>query len=315
MRFLRTSDYYRLIQPNDLDALLLSATNAGYDGEQLLIDSENTAIELISSYIKQRYDVTRIFTDTPDFDNATTYYAQNRVQYHEPAYNATLTYSIGDRRSYNNKIYEANTTIGTPEAFNAAKWDFVCLDYALYYVTLPYPEFLPFANYVASNQVWSSDNYTYTALKNTTGQSLNNVVYSEYGADKNTSNYEPNTIYAQDLTNSFSWQRSVSKYSITSILPTDGTKWTEGDNRSQLIIQTVIDIALFNLFSAISPRNIPELRLIRYDGNDKNANGGAIGWLKKIASGTISAELPERNPVQGLPIVWGSSFPKSNNLY
>lgn len=61
MRFLRNTDYYRLIQPNDLDALLLSANDAGYDGNQLLIDSENTAIEIIKNALCARFDLDRIF--------------------------------------------------------------------------------------------------------------------------------------------------------------------------------------------------------------------------------------------------------------
>lgn len=314
MRFLRNTDYYRLIQPEDLNALLLSAENAGYDGDQLLIDSENTAIEVIKNALCARYDLDRIFTDTPIYSSGTTYYGQNRVQYHEPAYDDSLTYSVGARRSYNNNIYECNTTIGTPEAFTLSKWNFICLDYALFYANIPNSEFQSFTNYLAGTTVWFSDNYTYTALRNTNGQSLNNAVFSEYGADR-TVPYDNSPVpQLQDISNTAYWQRN-SIYSFSNIIPTNGTKWTQGDNRSQLIVEKVIDIALFNLFTSISPRNIPEVRLIRYDGNDRNQNGGAMGWLKKVALGEIPALLPQKYPVQGIPFVFGTGAPKQQNTY
>jgi len=313
MRFLRNTDYYRLIQPNDLDALLLSANDAGYDGNQLLIDSENTAIEIIKNALCARFDLDRIFTDTPIYSSGTTYYGQNRVQYHEAEYNSSSTYAVGNRVSYNNNIYECNTN-GTTGTWNAAKWNFICLDYALFYANIPNSEFQSFTNYLAGTTVWFSDNYTYTALRNTNGQSLNNAVFSEYGADK-TVPYDGGTSQQlQDVSNTVYWRKN-SIYSFSNTLPTDGTKWTQGDNRSQLIVEKVIDIALFNLFTSISPRNIPEVRLIRYDGNDRNQNGGAMGWLKKVALGEIPALLPQKYPVQGIPFVFGTGAPKQQNTY
>lgn len=314
MSFLRKTDYYRLIQPNDLDTLLQAADEAGYDGEQLLLDSENTAIETIKNALLARYDIDRVFTDTPVYDPAATYYAQSRVQYHEAAYDDSITYAAGDRRSYENKIYECNTTIGTPEAFDISHWDFVCLDYALFYAITPNPEFQEFTNYEQGVTVWYKDNYTYTALKPTTGQSLNNVVYSNYGADRTIPFDGGTQVYNEGVSNTAYWLRN-SVYSFTGIIPTDGTKWIQGDNRSQMIIQNVIDITLFNLFSSVSPRNIPELRMIRYDGNDRNQNGGAMGWCKKVALGQIPVMLPQKTPAEGLPFVFGTGAPKSQNTY
>lgn len=314
MRFLRKSDYYRLIQPNDLTTLLSTATQAGYDSDQLLIDAENGAIELVKSYLSARYDLDRAFTDTPVWAAATTYYGQNRVQYHEPAYSATATYAVNDRVSYNGSIYKCITAITTPEAFTAAKWTFVCLDYALFYVTLPYPEWQPFTNYTAGDQVWWKDDYTYTALRDAKGQLLNAAVYSKPGADLNNDPNQPSVL--EDPANTAYWQKSASKYSVVAgTLPTDATNWTAGDNRSQLLIEHIIDIALFNLYSTISPRNIPELRMIRYDGNRPNQVGGAIGWLKKVCAGEVMAQLPEKYTQQGLPLVFSSGAPKQINTY
>jgi hypothetical protein len=43
------------------------------------------------------------------------------------------------------------------------------------------------------------------------------------------------------------------------------TEYTLGDTRNPLIVRMLIDIILFHLVSRINPRNIPELRVTRYD--------------------------------------------------
>lgn len=310
MRFLRDTDYYRLIQYRDLNELLTIATeDSDYNPQQLLIDSEASAIETVKSYLSARYDIDRALADTPVYDNLTTYYGQSRVQYHEEAYDENETYTTGDRVSHENKIYEANQDIFTPEAFDSVKWDYVCLDYALFYALTPASEFQELTNYIQGSVVWNySDNRTYTALKNTNGASLNNAVYSEYGADKDRS------LYVEDLSNSVAWQQG-SVYSFDGILPTDGTKWVQGDNRSALLIEKLIDITLYNIHSVPSQRNVQQIRMIRYDGARANQVGGAMEWLKKVADGSISANIPQKTPIQGLRIIFGSSAPKSNNTY
>ena len=62
---------------------------------------------------------------------------------------------------------------------------------------------------------------------------------------------------------------------------------------------------------------IPDLRKERYDGNSPNQTGGAIGWLKKVASGDITADLPNIQPQQGMSIRYGNandSTTQSNNF-
>jgi hypothetical protein len=74
----------------------------------------------------------------------------------------------------------------------------------------------------------------------------------------------------------------------------------------------LIDITLFHLYSRINPRNIPDLRKERYNGNDPMDRGGAIGWLKKVASGDITADLPRILPSQGVSILGGSIAKRVN---
>ncbi len=61
---------------------------------------------------------------------------------------------------------------------------------------------------------------------------------------------------------------------------------TEG-NRNQLVVLYMVDIALYHLHSNISSDNVPEIRIIRYNA--------AIDWLKRVAKGDISPDLPENS--------------------
>ncbi|WP_143349725.1 MULTISPECIES: phage protein Gp36 family protein [Elizabethkingia] len=64
-----------------------------------------------------------------------------------------------------------------------------------------------------------------------------------------------------------------------------------GDDRNALIVLYMIDIALYHLHSNISADNIPELRIIRYNA--------AKDWLKDVAKGNISPDLPEKEVTDG----------------
>ena len=55
--------------------------------------------------------------------------------------------------------------------------------------------------------------------------------------------------------------------------------------RNALLVMYMVDITLYHLHSNISPENVPELRFTRYEA--------AINWLKAVAKGDISPNLPE----------------------
>jgi phage gp36-like protein len=63
------------------------------------------------------------------------------------------------------------------------------------------------------------------------------------------------------------------------------------DDRNPLIVMYMVDIALYHLFSAITPRNVPQIRMDRYDA--------AINWLKAVASGKINPGLPVAEDADG----------------
>jgi len=47
--------------------------------------------------------------------------------------------------------------------------------------------------------------------------------------------------------------------------PTEAAFWEKADPRSPLLIALIVDITLYHLHSRVSPRQIPELRLMRYE--------------------------------------------------
>lgn len=81
-----------------------------------------------------------------------------------------------------------------------------------------------------------------------------------------------------------------------------------GTERNPLIVMYMIDIALYHLFSNITPRNIPQIRIDRYDA--------AIRWLDKVAQGRINPNLPLNNNEGGDPVgtsIFGSEPQNGHN--
>ncbi len=72
------------------------------------------------------------------------------------------------------------------------------------------------------------------------------------------------------------------------------------------IKQTTIDIALYHLHCRISPRNIPDLRVKRYEN--------AKEWLKFCANGDLTPKLTVKPEKAGMRIRYGGNT-KNINQY
>lgn len=103
----------------------------------------------------------------------------------------------------------------------------------------------------------------------------------------------------------------------TGQFPDVGAFWNFGDTRSKQIKIFMIDIVLYTIHSNTNPRNIPTHRLVRYDGNGPNQAGGAIGWLKRVARGEITASLPllPDDPNFGDSIIFDSVLKKDHDFF
>lgn len=270
-RLLRDLDYSRATKSDQV------LTQVIQENWQATKDFEQAAQSEMISYLAQRYVTSQIFTDTKVFDIAATYNGKQLVEWTATAFSAAAVYTTGQYVLQAGYIYKSIAG-STAHAFNSAEWTQICLDKTLFYVTLPEDEYSNTTSYVAGDMVYYN-NIKYTCLVPTVGIIPTNTGFWTAG----------------------------SAYTITATYPDDDTKWTEGDNRNQQIVMYLIDITLFHLFSSVAPRNIPDLRKERYDGNNATQNGGAIAWLKRVASGDITADLPNILPQQGMSIRWGNS--------
>ena len=272
-RLLRDLDYLRVIQSDNLDQIIQS-------NQQTKLDVEQAAQSEMIGYLSQRYITSEIFTNTTVFDDALDYFGKNLVEYTESAYLAASTYNDTNRVVYQDKIYSCNTN-GTTGVWNPAKWNYLCDDKALFYVALPQPEFDYYKEYAIGDSVWYADK-THTCLIACQG-------------------------ILPSLSSSLAFWGAGTPFSITSKPSGGNLEWTAGDNRNQQIVLFLLDITLYHLHSRINPRNIPDLRKERYNGNDPMDRGGAIGWLKSVAHGNVNADLPTIAPIQGLSMRYGNA--------
>jgi phage gp36-like protein len=67
-------------------------------------------------------------------------------------------------------------------------------------------------------------------------------------------------------------------YDVAAIFGTTGTA------RNARLVMIMVDIVLYHINSRITPRNIPEIREIRYEQ--------AIDWLKAVVAGRVTPDLP-----------------------
>jgi phage gp36-like protein len=79
-----------------------------------------------------------------------------------------------------------------------------------------------------------------------------------------------------------------------------------GTARDPQLLAYIIDITLYHLHSRIAPRNVPELRLTRYEN--------AVAWLKMCAYGDVTPKLEVITPAQGNRIRYGGNT-KNTNQY
>lgn len=291
MAYIIQPDYKKLIQTDNLSAII----GADYS----LLDQVNSAAQTeVTSYLTQKYDCSREFTDTLLWDRATAYKAGQRVYLDATAYNAGATYALNNLTLQAGNVYICTTAITSAEVFTIGHWQLIGAQYAMFYVTLPYPEFNYSSLYAVGTQVWWKDK-TYTAL-------LATLVYThetqlQINSHNTTQNFAPD-----DVVDGAKYWGTGTAYALTAgTLPT-AAGWTAGDNRNQQLVNYCIDVSLYTVHSRIAPRNIPELRVKRYDD--------VIKWLKNVAQGKeITAALPLIQPSQGMRIRWGGDVKRVNN--
>jgi hypothetical protein len=291
MAYLIPSDYLRLIQDANLSQVITS-NPVVQGGAELAAQAE--AI----SYLRQKYDVGREFANTSKWNQSSPYSAGDRVYLDAFAYVSTQTYHIGDLVLYLGKIYECIlTTTGT---FDSAAWNVLGNQYDLFYVLNPYPMFDLTKLYNVGDLVfWAGA--VYSCLVQTP------VLTHEDGIQYYQSNQIPYAnVFPNDPVNGsqkWQWQYNYLVNGGSDIQ--NQSIWSASDNRDQQMVMFFTDITLYHLHARIAPRNIPDLRVARYEA--------AIDWLKMCAKGDITPNLPLLQPKQGARIRFGGQVRNINS--
>lgn len=290
MAYIRLFDYYRAIQDAQLQQIISS-------NDSIREVAEAEAQAEVISYLTQKYDTESEFTDTVPFDPSATYYANDLVELNFNTYNSALNYINGDVVIEAGFGYICNTP--TTGAFDVNKWDKLGKQYDLFHVKVPEMEFNYKSYYVAGDKVFFK-NKVYTAkIASPVLDHFNSLQYAS------TSNYPLPNVWPDDPINGSTYWGTGVPYSVSGTIPTDDV-WKKGDNRSVQLVHKTVDIILYHLHSRIAPKNIPQLRMDRY--------AAAIAWLDMAKTGEVTADIPVRQPKQGVRMRW-SSAPRNDNTY
>ena len=292
MAYLIPSDYLRIIQDANLQQIITS-NPVVQSGAELGAQAE--AI----SYLRQKYDVSTEFSNTSKWNKASPYSAGNRVYLDGPLWAAVNVYNTGDLVNNGGKIYEALVN-GITGAFDLDSWNLLGGQYQLFYALNPFPLFDLSKLYNKGNQVFWAGN-VYTCLVATpTLTHEDGIQYYQ------TSNIPYSNIFPNDEVNGS--QKWKFEYNYIVDGNTDiqlASVWSDTDNRDQQMVMYFADITLYHLHARIAPRNIPELRIARYEA--------AIEWLKMCARGEVTPNLPLLQPKQGGRIRWGGQVRNINS--
>lgn len=329
MSYLIAQDYLMQIQPQlraQINTLAMSR-------------AELTAIEEIKGYISKKYNVNSELTDTSLYNANTIYKGYDRVYINYPTYSATSTYSVGNYAVNGVNAYVCNTAISVGESFNPSKWDLIGSASTIYYVAYPYPLFNVYGVYKIGDKVFWKGR-TYTSKYQTTSldavQMLqygdyNNVPLNNFFPDDPTNgarNWTDNGVYsiAANKLNSPIYDSGATYalgvyttytdncvYVCTTAITVPETfnpahwrlVWQIGDNRSQLMVTHVINIALYWAHYSIAPNNVPDDRYAAYKF--------AKEWCKGVMVGDISTPLEPIQPKAGQRMLFDSYVKRGNN--
>lgn len=344
MGYLILRDYLRRIQTDQLSQI----TGAN---DSIRLTTEGTAQEEIISHLAQKYDTDSEFGDTGIFSSTQTYQANNLVYLDATDWDLNTTYVSGDMVLQLGNVYRSfSTNTGIDPTTNAVAWPIVGAQFTLFYVPVPFPVFDLESRYSVGDVVFWK-NKVYSCITATIpidhesrlqyGQQeavpfantfpddiingarfwkfMNNYSFDSLFPNQTKPTWVNTTIY---IIGDFATYAGVI-YRATAIninvpplnnydkwIP---VKWNTGDNRSQLLVTYMVDIALYHMLPRIAPNNIPVIRKELYDGNIPEQTGGAIGWLKRAQKGTVSADIPLLQPSRGRIRSGGNV--KQNNHY
>ncbi len=291
MPYLIPKDYQVNIQDINIQQIITNDESVRYRAQ---LSGEAEAV----SYLRQKYDISREFQETLPYSKTKVYLAFNRFYLDAPAYSITNVYALDDLCLFSGQVYIC-INAGTTGTFDPADWDLLGKQYDIFSVVLPQPEFHYEDFYNIGDFVFWKDKVYQCQVQTAV---LSHDVALQYRVIQNIP--YPNVAPDDPMKGIQYWGAGVS-YSVTDELPTNAVFFSKSDNRDQQMVLLLCDIVLYHLHARIAPRNIPELRVKRYDD--------AIAWLKMCAQGDITPALPEIQPKGGSRIRYGGNVKQINS--
>lgn len=321
--YLNLNDYLPTINSEQLNNQILDAVNQG--GNQQRQFAESFAIGKIRGMLSSFFDLDFEINPTLPFDYNKKYFAGNRVTIDFPDWVAGTNQQNDEQTSGQSGYVKGNCVIkdgvgyfckedNNDSEFKSQNWIAIGNQYDIYYIKYPYNIFsleikeqrgtYTEGFYYPKDVVWW-ENRTWECLIGTMVGDHQSIEQNERTYLIPKPNQFPNARTQQQ------WL-DLGEFSFVNELPfyptQDSTSvWTLGDNRDPIMVQAVIDIALWMLHRRISPNNIPKMRV---DAFDKTYE-----WLKAVQKGEQSISCPAIQPRQVDDISWGSDIKKANKLW
>lgn len=280
MSYIRPIDYILHIQDREQQQILSA-------NEQVRKQAELWAIAEVRSILAQRWDCNAEFKDTYIWSPTKQYQADDLVYLDADTWSNTVNYIANNLVLYTDKnIYLKNSTTTGFSHQNPTD--------ATYWTKLG-------AQYDMFNVIVNADWYDYNTIYSTGDKVFyKNSYYTAQSQNKN--------IAPDDKANgTYFWGTPTASTIPTGTLPTDSTKWAVGDNRSQIVYNLVIDIAIYRTLMRLAFPQVAKRREKAYED--------AMIKLNELRHGNdILEDFPTIQPTQGLRTMMSSNT-KNTNIY
>lgn len=280
MSYIRPIDYILHIQDREQQQILSA-------NEQVRKQAELWAISEVRSILAQRWDCNAEFKDTYIWSPTKQYQADDLVYLDADAWSGSVNYIANNLVLYTDKnIYLKNST--TAGFTHQIPTD------TTYWTKLG-------AQYDMFNVIVNAEWYDYNTIYSTGDKVFyKNSYYTAKSQNKN--------IAPDDKANgSYFWGNPTASTIPTGTLPTDATKWAVGDNRSQIVYNLVIDIAIYRTLMRLAFPQVAKRREKAYED--------AMIKLNELRHGNdILEDFPTIQPTQGLRTMMSSNT-KNTNIY
>ena len=291
MSYLIFADFKKTIQSDNLMQIIGSDLN-------ILSGIALTAQAQAVSYLTQQFQTSQEFTDTAIYDIKAIYKPGSRVYLDAIPYSTSQTYQLNELTLQLGQIFYCSIAIPSAQAFTASNWTLLGLQHDMYFGAYPFQKFDLYQLYAIGDNVYYNGK-SYTCL-------IQTIMYSHESQLQSNSQQNFQNFFPTDQNKGSQYWQLISTYDIPAGANIKNPAlWTFGDNRSSELVMYCCDMALYHLHSRIAPRNIPDLRVKRFDE--------AIKWFKLASRGEVTAALPSIQPLQGGRIRYSTQTKQINN--